>query len=572
MDKRFGSKLIVILVLVVTTAGLLLAGCASPTTSPGNVTATPVPLPVTSKDTIVTLEYGTPVSLDFMTDDGYDTASQEIDQATYETLFYFNGSDITTPVPILATGYDLSADGLVYTFYLRPNVTFHDGTAFNASAVKYSWDRFFLLDNLPAAGNFVGTVKGYANYSATHANTTQADVDAYLAAGGVKVINDTTVQVTLESPNSNFIKMLTFDAMSVMSPTFDQAHGGYNATAHTANAYMIDHTCGTGPFTLDAMVAGQPIVLNRNDKYWREPAKSKKVIIQQVDDWNTRSLALQKGEADFITVDAVHAPEVANATGNYALAQFGGLAVTPIQFNYAMWPYNIKEVRQALTELFDKDQYINSLHGYAFRRDFAIPKGMTGGDLSVTPQKYDPDHAVQLLNAAGFTPANKTNLVIDYNTGNENRMRASIMLADSVNAVENRTGVHMTAQNVDWKKEIPLMNAGKIPIYIVGWQADYPGADNFIAAFYWSGGQYMVLNSNPGSATTDALYKQSLRETDPAKQVELYKQIIEAANADYPYCYLYQAVDLVGYNKDLKGVNFNPLNGGVYVNYYTIYK
>ncbi len=81
----------------------------------------------------------------------------------------------------------------------------------------------------------------------------------------------------------------------------------------------------------------------------------------------------------------------------------------------------------------------------------------------------------------------------------------------------------------DWKKEIPLMNAGKLPIYIVGWQADYPGTDNFIAAFYWSGGQYMYLNSNPGNATADKLYRQSLKETDPAKQIELYKQIIENA-------------------------------------------
>jgi len=572
MDKRLGSKLIVMLVLAFVTAGLLFTGCTSPTTSPTNATATPVPLPVTSKDTIISLAYGSPVSMDFMTDDAYDTASQEIAQAVYETLFFYDGSDITTPIPILATGYDLSADGLVYTFYLRPNVTFHDGTAFNASAVKYSWDRFFLLDNLPAAGNFVGTVKGYSNYSATHASTTQADVDAYLAAEGVKVINETTVQVPLESPNSNFIKMLTFDALSIMSQAFDEAHGGYNATAHTANPYMIEHACGTGPFTLDAMVAGQPVVLNRNDNYWREPAKSKKVIIQQVDDWNTRYLALQKGEADFITVDAVHAPELENATGNYALAKFPGLVVTPIQVNYAHWPYNNKEVRQALTELFNKDQYVNSLHGYAVRRDFAIPQGMTGGNINVTPQNYDPEHAVQLLNAAGFTPANKTELVIDYNTGNENRMRAAMMLSDSVNAVENRTGIHMTAQNVDWKKEIPLMNAGKLPIYIVGWQADYPGADNFIAAFYWSGGQYMVLNSNPGNATVDDLYRQSLKATDPAKQEELYRQLIEIANADYPYCYLYQNSPTIGYNKDLKGVAFNPLNGGMYVNYYTIYK
>lgn len=518
------------------------------------------------------MEYGSPVSLDFMTDDSYDTASMEVYQNVYDTLYYYDGSDVSTPVPRLATGYDLSADGLVYTFFLRPNVTFHDGTAFNASAVKYSFDRFFLLDNLPASSNFVGTVKGYAAFNAKHAATTQADVDAYLAAGGVTVVNDTCVKITLESPNSAFIKMLTFTAMSVMSPAFDKANGGYDPIAHTANAYMIDHACGTGPFVLESWVSGQPVTLVRNDKYWRAPAKASRVLIQQVDDWNTRFLALQKGEADFITVDAVHAPEVANASGNIALSQFGTLAVTPIQFNYAHWPYSNKAVRQALTELFNKDQYVASLSGYAIRRDFAIPSGMTGGDMNATKQEYNVEHAVKLLNDAGFTPSNKTELAIDYNTGNENRKRAAIMLADSVNAVENRTGIHMTANNVDWKKEIPLMNAGKLPIYIVGWQADYPGTDNFIAAFYWSGGQYMSLNSNPGNATVDDLYRKSLIETDPAKQVELYKQIVEISNADYPYCYLYQAVGLTGYNKNLKDLTFNPLNGGLYVNYYTVYK
>jgi peptide/nickel transport system substrate-binding protein len=566
MDKRFAGALIAALIVIA--AVVALSGCTTPTpTVAPSVTPTP-----SSNITIVTMEYGSPVSLDFMTDDAYDTASQEVFQNVYETLYGFDGSDVSTPVPRLATGYDLSADGLVYTFYLRPNVTFHDGTAFNASAVKYSMDRFFLLDNLPASSNFVGTVKGYTAYNANHSKTTQADVDAYLAAGGVTVVNDTTVKVTLESPNSAFIKMLTFSSMDIIDPTFDIAHGGYNATGHTANAYLVDHAVGTGPFKLESMIAGQPVILVKNANYWRAPAKADRVLIQQVDDWNTRFLALQKGEADFITVDAVHAPEVANMSGNVALAQFGGLAVTPIQFNYDYWPYSIKEVRQALTELFNKDQYIASLNGYALRRDYAIPQGMTGGDITGITQAYNVTHAVQLLNAAGFTPANKTKLSIDYNTGNENRKRAAIMLADAVNAVEDKTGIHMDANNVDWKQEIPLMNAGKLPIYIVGWQADYPGTDNFIAAFYWSGGQYMYLNSNPGNATVDQLYRDSLKETDPAKQVELYKQIINACNADYPYCYLYQAVDLVGYNKNLKDLTFNPLNGGIYANYYTVYK
>ena len=218
MDKRFGSKIALVLLVMAVALTMVVSGCTSPSTSPSNNTSivnastvTPVPTPV-PQDTLVVMESGAPVSMDYQTDDAYDTASQEPTQQVYETLFYFNGSDVTTPVPVLATGYDLSSDGLVYTIYLRPNVTFHDGTAFNASAVKYSLDRLLLIDNGQAYSNFVGTVKGFAAYNDHMANTTQADIDAYQAAGGIKVLNDTTVQITLESPNSNFIRMLTFSA------------------------------------------------------------------------------------------------------------------------------------------------------------------------------------------------------------------------------------------------------------------------------------------------------------------------------------------------------------------------
>lgn len=571
MDKRFGSKLIVMLVLVVATAGLLLAGCTSPTTSPGNATVTPVPTPV-PKDTIVSMEYGQAISLDFQTDDSYDTASQEPVQQIYETLFYFNGSDVITPVPVLATGYDLSPDGLVYTIYLRPNVTFQDGTAFNASAVKYSLDRLLLINNGQAYSNFVGTFKGYSAYNDHIGNTTQADVDAYLAAEGVKVINDTCVQITLESPNSNFIKMLTFTACSILSPTFDKANGGYNATGHTGNAYLQYHACGTGPFKLESFQPKQAVTLVRNDNYWREPAKSKKVIIQQVDDWNTRLLALQKGDADFITVDPLHAPELSNKTG-VKLQTFGGLAVIAIEYNYNYWPWNDSRVRQAFVESFNKTLFIDTAtNGYAIRRDGPIPLGLVGGDLALTPQKFDPADAKKLLIEAGFTPANKTTVTITYNKGNTNRQRVCQMIADQVNSYEADTGLHVNIQEVEWAQYIPVMNQGNLPYATVGWQADYPGTDNFISCFCYSKGYYMTLMHNPGNATADALYQQSLKETDTAKQAALYKQIIDITGADYPYCYIYQAQDMFGYRDDVKGIVYNPLNGGVYVNYYKVYK
>jgi peptide/nickel transport system substrate-binding protein len=570
MDKRFGSKIVIGLVLVIATAGLMLAGCTSPTTSPV-ATATPQAVAPTN-GTIVSMEYGEPGSLDFATDDGYDSASYEVVQAVYEPLFYFKGGDIQNPVGVLATGYDLSADGLVYTIYLRPNVKFHDGTAFNASAVKYSLDRLMLVDNGPAYGDFLGDIKGFDEYNNNLTTTTQADVDAYLAAGGIKVINDTTVQITLAQPDSSFIKKLTFAATSIMSPTFDKANGGYNATGHMGNQYMVEHEAGTGPFTLQSWEHKNAVTLVRNDNYWGAPAMSAKVIIKEVDDWNTRLLAGQKGDADLILVDALHAPEVRNDS-RFVFQPNGTLTVGAVFFNYQMWPFGDQKVRQAFVESFNKSLYVQTAtNGYAFAVNQPIPLGLNGGDMQVAAQKFDPAHAKQLLLDAGFSASNKSTVVLQYNKGNTNRQRIAQMIADQVNSYTNETGLTVNVQEVAWPEYIAAMNQHKLPLYIVGWQADYPGADNFVGPFLYSKGYYMGLVGNPGNATADKLYEQSLKETDPAKQVALYKQIVEIMNPDYPYIWTTQGQNLLCYGAGVKGVVYNPVNGGLGVNYYTIYK
>lgn len=571
MDKRFGSKFIIGLVLIIATAGILLAGCTSPTTSPV-VTATPQATVAPTNGSIVTMEYGEAGSLDFATDDGYDSSSYEVVQQVYETLFYFDGGDINNPVGVLATGYNLSSDGLVYTISLRPNVTFHDGTAFNASAVKYSLDRLMLVDNGPAYGDFLGDIKGFDEYNAATPNTTQADVDKYLAAGGVKVINDTTVQITLAQPDSSFIKKLTFAATSIMSPTFDQVHGGYNATAHQGNAYMVEHEAGTGPFTLESWEHKNAVTLARNPNYWRAPAMSAKVIIKDVEDWNTRLLAGQKGDADLILVDALHAPEVRNDS-RFVFQPNGTLTVGAVFFNYQMWPFNDSRVRQAFVESFNKTLYVNTAtNGYAIAINQPIPHGLNGGDMQVAAQKFDPVDAKKLLIAAGFTPANKTTVVLNYNSGNTNRQRIAQMLADQINSYTADTGLTVNVQELAWPEYIAAMNQHKLPLYIVGWQADYPGADNFIGPFLYSKGYYMGLVGNPGNATADKLYMQSLTETDLGKQAALYQQIVEIMNPDYPYIWTTQGQNLLCYGSGVKGVVYNPMNGGLGANYYTIYK
>jgi peptide/nickel transport system substrate-binding protein len=516
------------------------------------------------------MEYGQAASLDPATDNAYDSASYETLQACYDTLFGFTGSDVSTPTPLLATGFSVSADGLVYTITLHPNVTYHSGAACNASTVKYSLDRFFLIDNGPAYSNFANDVKGYTTYDATGSKTTQADVDAFLGAGGITVINETALKITLDAPDASFIKKLTFVATSIINPAFDKANGGFNATGHTGNDYMVTHEDGTGPFTLGSFEHLQSITLNRYANYFRGPAAPAKVIIQDVEDYNTRLLALQKGDADIITMDSIHTTDVANDSRIVLDTSVPSLAVGCFYFNQLDWPFTDVRVRQAFTESFDKDTYVaTATNGLGWRIDSCVPKPLVGSN-PLAQQAFNLTDAKLKLQDAGFTASNATTITINYNSGNDNRKRACLMLKQNIESLG--VGITINVQEMTWAEYIAAMNAKQLPFYYVGWQADYPGADNFISAFLWSHGYYPVKNSWPGNATADTLFAQALATTDSAKQNDLYNQITTVTNLQFPYIYAYQTPLIVCYNKNLKGVVPNAMNGGLFVQFNTMYK
>ena len=517
---------------------------------------------------VVEMAYGEAASLDPASSDSYDSASQEVIQNVYETLFYFNGSDINTPIPVLATGYNASPDNLVYTITLRPNIKFHSGDPMNATAVKYSLDRLLLVNNGQASSNFLGTVKGYTDYS--NSNHTQADVDAYLKAGGVTVLNDTAVQITLEKPNPDFIKMLTFCACSIINPNFDQAHGGYNATGQTGTAYLTEHEDGTGPFILDHWNHKQEVALKRNDNYWGTKALPSMAYIKEVDDWNTRLLAIQNGDADIVNVDQKNAPDVMNDTNLVVESKYGRLYVLTTCYDQRYWPFNDQRVREAFSESIDYNTYINSqLNGLGQRIGGPIPQGLLGYDTNAKLVPFDPDHAKKLLQDAGFSKSNATTITITYNTGNDNRKTLAQMMKSQIESYD--LGITVNVQDMAWPEYTKAMDQSQLPCYIVAWGADYPSTDNFVSCYLAPNGYYTQQIAYKNDSVF-ALYNQTLTEKDPAKRGDLYKQIQADSFSDYPYSYVYQPSEFLVYKKGLNGVYWNTMTGGEGVLFSTVYK
>lgn len=557
MDKRFGAAIVVIIMIVATVT--ILSGCTTPTSTP---TATVTPTPA-KNITIVNMEAGEPESLDPAYD--YETAGAEILQNVYENLVFYQGSDITKPVGQLAKDWSVSGDALTYTFYLRSNVTFHDGTPFNASAVNYSYYRAAIMALDPVGQNMLPFIKGGQTY--LDSNKTQADIDALIAAQPFKVVNETTFQITLQDPYPAFIYDLTFTCWNVVSPTYVEANGGFSP--NNQSVWMTEHTSGTGPFMMTEWAHKDHITLTRNDKYWGTMAKPSTVIVKYADDYNTRLLALDKGDADLIYATPVYANELKNDSN--AVIQSGpSLAVMYIGFNEAMPPFDNKTVRKAFAESFDYNTYVNQvLNGYALRTNGPIPQGLAGYNASHALYQFNPTEAKQLFQSMGYSATNKSNFTIYYNAGNDGRKTACLLLKDTIE--KYNLGIEINVQEIDWPTYTKMNREKKLPLFYLGWQADFPSADNFIGPFCYSKGYYAdkVTYKNP---QVDALYQKAIKETDPTKQAAMYDQITDLVNDDYAYMWVDQGMNFWITRPELKGYVYNPMANNVASLYSTMYK
>lgn len=336
IDKRV---LIVVSALVM--VGMLAACGPAPT--PVVVVATPEPTkPVEfkSKDptTFVVATIGEPDTLDPAL--CYETAGGEVIQNVYDSLIFYNKNDASKFVPQLAERWEISDDGMTYTFYIRKGVKFHDGSDLTPEDVAYSFRRgllqggpdspqwllvepFFgiglsdiseLADPSGAAYGDPEALRALDPVSLTNACQRVMDAITYDDAAG-------TVTMKLAQPWGPFLATIAQSWGAIMDKDWVAKNGGWDGDCATWQNYygvtseadpFTSITNGTGPFMLDHWTKGEEVVLVRNPNYWRTepawegaptgPAKLQRVVLKSVSEWGTRLAMLQAGDADIIAV------------------------------------------------------------------------------------------------------------------------------------------------------------------------------------------------------------------------------------------------------------------------------
>jgi len=272
----------------------------------------------------------------------YETAGGEIIQNVYETLIFYDGIHTDKFLPQLAESWEVSDDGLTYTFKIREGVTFHEGQTLDVFDVEYSFERGVLQGSYsspqwliaePFFGVGLDDITCIVDDCASHDDREALlanDAETLLAAcerlTSAIVADEAagTVTMTLAQPWGPFIPTIAQTWGSVLDKDWTIEQGMWDGDCNTWQNYYAEPSesnaltpimNGTGPFILENHVPGEETTFVRNDNYWREPAQLERMIIKYVDEWGTRFAMAQAGDADFVTVPVANRSQMDALSG-----------------------------------------------------------------------------------------------------------------------------------------------------------------------------------------------------------------------------------------------------------------
>ncbi len=392
------------------------------------------------------------------------------------------GTDIE---PKLATSFSASADGKAWTFTLRKGVKFHDGTAFDAKAVCFNFDRWYNFKGLqqsPSVSYYWSTVMGGFK---TQDNT---DVPKESLYSSCAVKADDQVVINLTSASASFLAGLALPAFSIASPDAlakyeaDKVSGTGEAPKFEGS-YGLQHPTGTGPFKFVSFTPKDRLVLARYDGYWGEKAKLDELIFKPIANGPARRQALETGEIQ--GYDFVDPADVNALKGKgFQLLERPAFNVAYVGFTQTKKPLDNIKIRQAIAYALNRQALANAKYppGTQVAHEF-MPPELFGYAADVTKYDYNPDKAKQLIAEAGV---GKPTLEFWYPTDvSRPYMPDPAANFQAFKADLEAVGFKIVAKSAPWRPDyLAKVNSGGAGLYLLGWTGDFGDPDNFVGTFF----------------------------------------------------------------------------------------
>ncbi|HGT2665619.1 TPA: ABC transporter substrate-binding protein [Raoultella planticola] len=428
--------------------------------------------------------------------------------------------------PRLAEKWE-NKDNTVWTFHLRPGVTWSDGTAITAQDIVWSWQR--LVSPL--------TASPYSSYPGNmHIANAQEIAEGKKAPEtlGVKAVDDATLEVTLTQPNAALLAMLAHPSLVPIDKVLVNRFG--------EQWTKPEHIVTSGPYKLSAWVVNERIVAERNPRYWdNEHTVINKVTWLPIHSEAADVNRYKAGEIDIVYTVPINQFAQLKKTMGDQLNVSPQLATYYYEFNTTRPPFNDPRVRLALNMALDKDIIAEKVLGQGQRPAWLISQPDIGGvklqnpDYASWPRDKRIAEAKKLLSEAGYSDSHPLVFNLLYNTS-ESHQRVAIAASSMW---KKNLGVEAKLQNQEWKTMLDTMHTHNFDAVRYAWIADYDDAATFLNNFRTGDSENTSQYSNPAY---DEALKNAAKASDGVARGKYYQQAEDLLAKDVPAVPVYHYV------------------------------
>lgn len=458
-----------------------------------------------------------------------DIAATKILPSIFETLVQYEDSTLKTQ-PALAESVESSPDAITWTFYLRKGVLFHDGTPFNAEAVKVSFERLINPQN-----------EFYSEYEDVSRGITFNMIDR------IEILNEHTVRFHLKYPYVPFHHTVaTYYGASIVSPTALRKYG----------SEFRKHPVGTGPFRLKEWNDDKSLTLSVNESYWGTPPRIKEVKYIVIPRTDERANKLIEGSIQ--VAEDVGATEIdrfyLEPDIQLVFAQAFGVIV--LGFNCQKDPFTDVRIRKAFAHAFDKEKFVYTmLRGRATVASVPLPPPMRSHQVDIELTSFDPDAAKKLLHDAGYPNGFQAELWCFKASE-----RAGI-LPLAIQKDLKKIGIDINIRYIDdWDTYDGGVMNGEAPLFVDGWKGDTADPDSYLYPIFHSRGEVRQGNLfHYSNVALDDLMEQARRTVDRNKRMEFYDEAQRIILSDQPCVFIGYYNEVLAVRNNITDIFVNPL-------------
>ncbi len=419
-------------------------------------------------------------------------------------------------VPDLAESVDISGDGRIYTFRLRRDARFHDGKPVTAEDVRWSLERVTNpLTESPVVDQYLGDIIGVKE---------KLNGDA-LTISGVRVIDELTIEITIDQAKSYFLAKMTYPTGFVLDRE--------NVEANPKRWFREPN--GTGPFKLTEYKVGETMMLTRNENYHLGPPKLEEVEL--ILSGGTSMLMYENDEIHISRVGLADIDRIKDPSSDLNSELREGppaFMTTYIGLNVKEPPLDDVKVRQALNLAIDKQEIATIVLGdLVVPATGILPPGFPGYSEEVQGFKFDPARARQLLEESKYGGDLENIPPITITTPGSFGANVSLDMEVVLQMWERNLGITAEFQQTEYATFLKDLHKRRFQMFDIGWIADYPDPENFLDLLFHSESTNNQTNYN--NPHVDELLVKARVETDETTRYALYHEAEQQILDDAPW-------------------------------------